>query len=56
MINTVITLALTMMTEALKKKKGKVYRFLLAEKTQNTIADFYAAYVTIVASLEDDEE
>ena len=33
MVNTVITLALSLMTTALKKKKGKVYNFLIDEKT-----------------------
>ena len=56
MVNTVITLALSLMADALKKKRGKVFKFLIDPKTQNTIGDFYAAYVTIVASLEDKEE
>ena len=56
MTNTVITLALSLMADALKKKRGKVFKFLIDPKTQNTIGDFYASYITMVATLEDDEE
>ena len=56
MTNTVITLALSLMADALKKKRGKVFKFLIDPKTQNTIGDFYASYITMVATLEDDED
>jgi hypothetical protein len=55
MLQSIITMALSLMTEALKKKKGKVYNFLIDEKTQNTVTDFYNAYVLIVSELEEED-
>ena len=56
MVQSIIALAFTVMTEAIKKKRGKIYKFLISEETQNTIKDFYFGYVTLLATLEDDED
>ena len=56
MVQSIIALAFTVMADAIKKKRGKIYKFLISEETQNTIKDFYFGYVTLLATLEDEEE
>ena len=56
MVQSIIALAFTVMADAIKKKRGKIYKFLISEETQNTIKDFYFGYVTLLATLEDDED
>ena len=56
MVQSIIALAFTVMADAIKKKRGKIYKFLISEETQNTIKDFHFGYVTLLATLEDDED
>jgi hypothetical protein len=47
---------LVLATDLLNKKKGsKVVKFLISEETQQTVADFFAAYTAVIAELEQDE-
>lgn len=55
-IKSLLPMLLTIATDFLKTKKdSKVVKFLVQEETQNTIADFFAAYTAVVSELEDNE-
>ena len=52
-IKNLLPLILSMATTYLKSKKNsKVVAFLVQEETQNTVSDFFAAYTSTVAELE----
>lgn len=56
MVKVIIEIAFDAVLKALKKKKGKVYEFLIRQETQNTMADINRYYVEAVEELEDEEE
>lgn len=56
-IKSLLPMLLVLATDYLNtKKQSKVVKFLVDEKTQQTVADFFAAYTAVVSELEDENE
>ncbi len=57
LVQSLLPVLLTLATEALKKKRNsKLVKWLVSEKTQNTVATFFAAYTSAVTEIEEEEE
>ena len=51
-----IQIALDFIVKALNKKKGKIYDFLINEKTQKTFGEIYKKYLEAIDELEEENE
>ena len=55
-IKSLLPMLLILATDLLNKKKNtKIVKWFVSQEVQKTVADFFAAYTAVIATIEEDE-